>query len=160
MHITVFPTEKIDQLKQNLQKRVESVEEKDDHLEVEDADVETVDRTPGIESYRVEGEEHQGLQGSPVDEQVYARVEDRSDVVKALLATIQGYNLVILNTEKEWDIRQLKRYNPDIKHLRQDEPAELFEIDRAISDVEGTEKIEIEMPDEEEQELIYREMLV
>lgn len=160
MRIVVQATQNIERLKQNLEKRVESVEQKDGKLVVEDSSTETVEKTPGVETYTVNGEEHEGLKGKPVETEAYARIESEKDAVKALLATIQGYDLRILETGRLWDIRQLRKYNPDIKQLRSEEPEEVFQIDKTISDLEGIEKVEIEMPDDRKKiKKIYREML-
>lgn len=160
MKAEIKPTGKIDRLKENLERRVESIKKKDGKLLVELEKPELLERTPGIESFQIDGEETEGLEGSPVEEQVYAKIESKRDAVKALLATIKGYDLRILNTSNDWDLRQLKKYNPDIKHLKFDFPKEFLDIEKSISDVEGKEKIEIEMPEtEEEVKEIYQEML-
>lgn len=158
MRIKVKPTENLEKLKENLEKRVESIEASDGELVVK-GDRETIERTPGVEKFRIEGETYPGLKGSPVDENAYAELESREDAVKALLATIQGFNLVVLDTDREWDLRQLRKYNPDIKQLKSDGPVEELGIDRSLSGIGDTEEVEVEMPDEEEAETIYREML-
>jgi hypothetical protein len=112
-----------------------------------------------VKEFEYDGETHPGLKGRPVQEEAYAKIESRTDAVKALLATVQGYSLVVLNTDRQWDLKNLKKYNPDIKELKEDEPVEALEIEKTVSDIEGPEKIEIEMPDEDEEEIIYREML-
>lgn len=159
MKVEIKPTEDIHRLKENLEKRVQEAEIEDGKLIVETEEIETVEKTPGVEEYTVEGETHPGLKGRPVQEEAYAKIESREDAVRALLATVQGYNLIVLDTDREWDLRKLKNYNPDIKELKSDEPVEELSIERSVSDIEGTEKVDIEMPDEEESELIYREML-
>lgn len=161
MKVEIKPTQDIQQLKDNLEKRVEDAEVEDDKLVVETEKVETVEKTPGIKEFEVEGEDesHPGLKGKPVQEEAYAKIESREDSVKALLATVQGYNLVVLNTDRQWDLKNLKKYNPDIKELKSDEPVEALGIEKTISDIEGLEKVGIDMPEEDEEELIYREML-
>lgn len=159
MKAEIKPTQNPERLKQNLEKRVEEAEIKNGKLVIELEKTGVLSRTPGIESYTVNGEEREGLKGRPVETPAYARIESERDAVKALLATIQGYDLRILNSGRDWDLRQLKKYNPDIKHLKFDRPKEFLEIDRAISGVEGVETIEIEMPDEDDVKLIYQEML-
>ncbi|MFB6145908.1 MAG: hypothetical protein ABEJ99_05395 [Candidatus Nanohaloarchaea archaeon] len=159
MKVTVNPNGNIEQLKENLEKRVDNIKERDGRLEIETDSLKTIRKTPGIESFEHEGEKEEGLKGKPVSKEVYARIDSEKDAVKALLATIQGYDLRVLNSSREWDLRRLREYNPDIKHLKFDEPREEFGIERSISNVDGVEKVDIEMPGEEEQELIYREML-
>ena len=159
MKIEVQPTEDIHRLKENLEKQVENTEIEEETLIVETDDVETVEKTPGVEKFKVNGEEHPGLKGRPVQEEAYAKIEDMEDAVKALLATVEGYNLIVLNTERGWDLRQLKKFNPDIKELKSDEPVEELGVEKTISDIDGLEKVEVEMPEEEEKQIIYREML-
>jgi hypothetical protein len=160
MKVELTPTQDIDVLKQNLQHRASNVEKKDGKLLVETDNPEKLGKVPGIEEYSYDGESFKGLQGRPVQEQAYAKIESREDAVKCLLATIEGYDLRILDTEKEWDLRQLKKYNPDIKHIKQDEPLEVFDISKAVQDIDGLDQINIELPDgDEEMDLIYREML-
>lgn len=160
MEIKVCPTQDPKQLKENLEKRVDHVEVEDGELTVELEEPEILSRTPGIESYTVEGKEREGLKGEPVSVPVYAKIESERDAVKALLATIEGYDLRVLNSGREWDMRQLRKYNPDIKHLKFDDPKDFLEIEKTISEVVDAEKVEIETPeDEEEIKLIYQEML-
>lgn len=159
MKAKIQPTQNIEQLKENLKKQVQEVDIVDDKLVAEVETITPLENTPGIKSFQVNDTEHKGLKGRPVQEKAYAKIESREDVVRALLATVQGYDLVVLNTERRWDLRQLKKYNPDIKVLNSKEPAEELQIKKTISDIEGLGKIDIEMPDEEELNLIYHEML-
>ncbi len=147
-----------EKLAENLEERVESVRREGDLITVETENPELLSKVPGIESYSYEGKEHPGLKGHPVQEQAYARLETRKDAVTALLATVEGYDLRILDTSREWDLRQLKKYNPDIKHLKFSSPKDFLEIEKATFEAEGLAKIEVEVP-EEKVETIYREML-
>lgn len=158
MKIEIIPTKEIDRLAENLEKRVKELDTVDGKIIVEIDDPEMLSRTPGVESYSVNGEEKKGLGGEPVSEQAYARLESREDAVKAFLATVMGYDLRVLNTSREWDYRNLKRYNPDIKHLKFPDPRKELEIDKALFDAEKAEKVEINLK-EVEVEKIYREML-
>lgn len=159
MKVKITPTQDIEQLKDNLEKRAEKAEIDGETIIAEVDDPGKLERVPGIESFRVAGETRKGLKGRPVDELAYTRLESREDAVRALLATVHGFNLVVLETDREWDLRQLRRYNPDIKRLKSSEPREELGVEKAVSDIEGVEKIDIEMPDKEETETIYREML-
>jgi hypothetical protein len=159
MKAKITPTQDIEQLKENLEKRVEEVEIDGDKIEAEVEEKDVLERVPGIESFEVGEETGKGLKGEPVDELAYARLESREDTVRAFLATVQGWNLVVLETDRKWDLRNLRKYNPDIKKVKSSEPVEELEVEKSISDIEGTEKVEIEMPEEDETELIYREML-
>lgn len=160
MKLKVKPTEKPEILMENLKKRVEDVEKNGEELVVETGNPGKLEKVPGVDSFESEEEQTDGLGGRPVDEEAYARIESREDAVKAFLATVKGYDLRILETDREWDLKNLKRYNPDIKHLKFEEPSEVLGIGKTISPVEGSsvEKIEIEMP-EEDVETIYRRFL-
>lgn len=158
MKAEIIPTQDIEQLKQNLKKRVESVSIDSGELIVEVEEPEVLKRVPGIEKYLLDGEEHDGLKGKPVQEQAYARIESRRDAAKALIATIMGYDLRILETEREWDYRNLKRYNPDIKHLKFSEPQEFLDIEKSLFESDDLEEIEIDLS-QEEVEMVYRKML-
>lgn len=158
MKVKIKPTEKPDVLEENLETNFEIVDRENDTIVVEAETTDILERTPGVEKLETEEETIQGLKGSPVDEEAYAKIESREDAVKALLATIMGYDLRILNTGREWDYRQLKKYNPDIKHLKFDEPKDMFDIDKATFDAEDLEEIEIELEDEEINR-VYRKML-
>ncbi|MFB6147546.1 MAG: hypothetical protein ABEJ66_01545 [Candidatus Nanohaloarchaea archaeon] len=151
-------TDSPEQLEENLEKRVESSRTENGKLVVETEEPSVISRTPGVESYTVEGEEREGLGGEPVSEQAYARIESKRDAVRAFIATFMGYDLRVLDTSREWDYRNLKRYNPDMKHLKFEEPREFLEIEYSLFEHEGLEKIEIEL-DEEEVEQVYREMI-
>lgn len=160
MKAKIVPTENIDRLQENLEKRVKELEKEGDKLVAEVEDPEFLERVPGVESFEVDGEEFEGLGGRPVERQAYVRIEDMEDAVKAFLATVQGYDLRVLNTGRDWDLINLRQYNPDIKHLKIDSPRDVLEVEESVSDVEGAEKVDIEMPENEEEiEVIYREML-
>lgn len=158
MKLEITPTEKPERLAENLEKRVEEVKVTDGVLEVETDSYSFLDRVPGVESYEAE-EEHEGIGGSPVETKAYARIESREDAVRCLLATVEGFDIVVLNTEREWDLRKLRRFNPDIKHLKSDEPVEGLGIESALFESEDLERIDVEMPEEEQVLKIYREML-
>ncbi|MFB6209083.1 MAG: hypothetical protein ABEJ56_02995 [Candidatus Nanohaloarchaea archaeon] len=159
MEAEVDPGGRIEILLENLEKRVEKVEIEEGRLKVEAEDVSVLERTPGVESFTVEEEKRSGIGGKPVEEMAFTRIESREDAVRAFLATVEGYNLVVLETERIWDLRQLRRYNPDIKHLKSSDPVEELGIERCVGEVEGKKKIGIEMPDKSKVEKIYREKL-
>lgn len=148
MKVEVEATEKPGKLAENLRQRGLNVEE-GEKIVVETGDTGILERTPGVESYTVEGERIEGLKGRPVQEQAYARIETREDVAKALLATINGYDLRVLDTERTWDLKLLKRFNPDIKELKFDTPKEELGIEKSVSGLEGTESLDIELEDGE-----------
>ncbi|MFT4869154.1 MAG: hypothetical protein ACI83Q_000778 [Colwellia polaris] len=158
MKIEITPTQQPEKLRDNLEKTADRIELGEDKIKVEVEKEETVAKTPGIEKYTVEGEEKQGLKGRPVQEKAYAELETREDAVKALLATINGYNLVILNSGRDWDLRQLRKYNPAIIELKNNEPKEELGIEKALFESENTEKVEVPM-EEVEIPVVYREMM-
>lgn len=158
MKVKITPTEKIEVLRDNLEKRVDSAEIVDDQIKAEVDDPEVFERVPGIDTYTVEDEEHEGLKGRPVQEQAYARIESKEDLAKALLATINGYNLVVLETDMEWDLRLLKRFNPDIKEVKSGEPVEELDIEKSVN-VDGLEDIGVDL-DDEEVDTVYSFMML
>lgn len=160
MKVEITPTQDKQQLLENLEKQVKEIKIEGEKLVAETEEPGIIERTPGVESFKIDGEKHPGLKGRPVQEEAYARIESEKDAVQALLATTQGYDLRVLNCSRKWELRNLKKYNPDIKHLKFDEPKKELGIDKSISNIEDTEKVEVEMPEnQEEVELIYREML-
>ncbi|WP_414836434.1 hypothetical protein [Candidatus Nanohalococcus occultus] len=159
MKVEVFPTENPEQLVENLEKRAETAELKDGKIEVETDSYGFLEKVPGIEKFEAEGNEHMGLGGKPVEKQVYAKIESKEDAVECLLATVEGYDLRILNTGRDWDLRKLKKFNPDIKHLKFDEPREEFGIEKALFETDSFDQISVEMPEKEEVLKIYRELL-
>ncbi len=159
MEAKVKPTEKPEVLIENLQKRTKSVKKEGENLIVELDDAEKLESVPGIENFTVDGEEVEGIGGSPVDEEAYIRIESREDAVKAFLATLDGYDLRVLETDREWDLRNLKKYNPDIKHLKFNKPKEVLGIEKTVTDLDSNlEKVEIDT-NESDIEPIYRRFL-
>lgn len=158
MKIRVVPTQDIEKLKQNLENRVEDIDIEEDELIVKTEKQELISKTPGIESYVVDGEEKPGVGGKPVSKQAYAKIDSEEDAVKALIATVKGYNLVVLNTEREWDYRQLKKYNPNIKRIKSDSPKQDLGIEYAVFPHQDYEQVETPVQ-EDEIEIIYRTML-
>lgn len=159
MKFKITATEDRERLKENLEKRAEEIQKKgEDKIEAEIEKEETVAKTPGIQKYEVDGEEREGLKGRPVQERAYAQLEDREDAVKALLATINGYNLIILESSRDWDLRQLRKYNPDIIELKADETVDELGVEKSLFQDEETEKVEVPM-EEVDVDRVYREML-
>jgi len=159
VRVEVKPTENIDILAENLEARTESVRKEKDRLIVETEKTDILEKTPGIKEFKINEEAKKGIGGRPVDKQAYARLESREDAVKCLLATIKGYDIRVLDTEREWDLRQLRKFNPDIKHLKTERPQEFLGIKYSLFESENTEKVDIEMPEQEDLIKIYRELL-
>lgn len=159
MKIKVKPTEKIQALKEDIENREESKETeiREGKIVIEAENPDFLEKVPGIEEYTVDGKTTEGLKGRPLQEQAYIKIEDRRDAVKAFLATMDGYNLAVLNSGRDWDIRKLKEYNSGIKHLKVDEPRDYLGIEKSIGNMEGLESVEMDLTDEEV-ELVYREM--
>ena len=96
------------------------------------------------------------MKGRPVQESAYAKLESKRDLARAVVATIDGYDLRILNTGNQWDLKILRRFNPDIKHLKQDEPAEVLGIEKTLEEDDSErETVDIDLS-EEEVEMISR----
>ena len=152
MKVEIKPTQDSEKLVENLEKRVEAAElhETKVSVEVDEEKLEILERTPGIQSFTAQGEKISGLKGRPVQEEAYAYLESRKDFAEAVLATIQGYDLRVLRTNREWDLKLLRRFNPDIKHLKHDEPPEFLDIDKTL-DEEDSERDYVghEVSDEE-----------
>lgn len=158
MEIKVKPTEKIQLLKEQIDNRKGNAEIEDGKVIVEAESTDFLEKIPGVEEYTAEGETTEGLKGRPIQEKAYIRIEDREDAVKAFLATMDGYDLVVLNSERGWDVGRLKRYNPDIKELKSDEPVDFLDIEKGIGSFEDLEEVEIDVS-QEDVDFVYREML-
>lgn len=157
MEVEIRPTEKIEKLRENLEQRFGKAEEKGEIIKVETDEPSKISKIPGVDNYSLNGEKHEGLKGSPVDVQAYARLENRKDAAKAFLATVMGYDLRILDTDREWDYRNLKRYNPRIKHLKFEEPRDFLGIEKSLFRSEKTSKIKLDLDDEDVTQ-VYRRL--
>lgn len=125
MKVTVKPTEKSEKLLEYLRPRTESAEKNGEgEIEVEIEETEKLSRIPGVKYYEIEGEEKEGIGGKPIHRKAFFEVEDREDAAKAFLATIEGYTLYV-STEREWDIRVLRKYNSEIVQAEQEVAEEL-----------------------------------
>ena len=162
----IRPTQDTEKLKQNIETRLQTkVKTKNGeiHLKIPKKQVKTLSRIPGIEKYQTQEQQEwkPGLKGKPIQKQAYAKIQDKKDLVKALIATQEGYNLVLLNTptDLKWDIRFLKKYNPSIKEIKENQPIEKLRIEKTITPLPDKKLVEIEMPSDQEIEKIYQEML-
>lgn len=154
MKVEVTPASDPEKLVENLRERFEEVK-MGEKIAVETEEPEKLGRIPGIKSYKVRGEEREGLGGQPVDEKAYAKIKTKRDLAEAFLATVSGYDLVVVECSREWDLKLLKRYNPSIREVS--EPSDIFEIDKALN-LEGFEGLGIEI-DDEEVELVYSKVV-
>lgn len=155
MKAEIRPTEKISVLKENLRPRVEKIEQKDSKIIVEAQELEFLEKVPGIKEYILDEEERKGLGGSPINEKAYININSKEDVAKAFLATASGYDLVVTNCSRDWDLKMLRRFNPSIKEVSQ--PDEVFGIEKAVN-LDGYEDIGIEL-DEEDVEPVYHKVV-
>jgi hypothetical protein len=158
MKVEIKPTQDIEVLKQNLKKRVHSIERHGEKLIAtmgENAE-QTLQRTPGVEEYESEEGVKEGLKGRPVQEQAYARLDSRRDLARAVVATIDGYDLRILDTENKWDLKILRSFNPSVKKLKMEETSDVLGIEYTLDpEDEEQEEVEIDLS-EEEVEMILR----
>jgi len=152
MEATVKPTEKKQELKEYLRPRTETVEEAENgELKVEIEDPGKLSDIPGIKEYKVEDEKFDGIGGTPIHDKAFAKIENRKDAARAFLATLDGYTLYIVGSERFWDIQALKQYNSEIIELKDEETAEAFDFDRKVNygeedfDVSETELLKIYM---------------
>ncbi|MFB6180383.1 MAG: hypothetical protein ABEJ93_00745 [Candidatus Nanohalobium sp.] len=158
MEVKVKATEKPEKLLKDLKRRGKNAEMENGEITVKTEETSFIEKIPGIKNYTVQGETKEGLKGRPLQEQAYIKIGSREDAAKAFLATMDGYRLTVLDTEREWDLRKLREYNPSIKHLKSSEPVEELGIEKSVGEIEGLEKIGIEIS-EKEAELVYGEML-
>lgn len=154
MEATVKPTGMKKELKEYLKPRVEKIEETEDGFRVELEDAEKLGRIPGIKEYSVDGESFDGVGGKPIHDKAFAKIESRKDAARAFLATLDGYTLYIVASNRDWDVRSLKRYNSEIIELKSEEVAENFDFDRKVN--YGEEDFPV---DEVELLKIYQEFL-
>lgn len=160
MKVKIFPTCDTKTLEETLNSRFQKAEIKEDviELEIEQEKLDQLERTPGIERIENGEDGFEGIGGKPVKQKAYARLESEEDAVKALLATLEGYSLVIFDTDREWDLKQLRRYNPDIIQLKNSQPVEKLDIKHAVGDIDGCKNIQVEFDPKDVPE-IYSKML-
>jgi len=150
MKAVVKPAEKPAKLLEYLKPRVENAEKQENgEIEVEVEEADKLSSIPGVENYSVNGEKYEGLGGIPIHQEAFFTVEDREDAAKAFLATVEGYTLYI-STEREWDIRLLKKYN-----------SEIVEVDKSVAEELDVEELDEDFDDVSREELlaIYGEFL-
>jgi len=155
MKAEIKPTEKIEKLEENLKPRVKSIEKKSGKLHIQASELDFLERVPGIKEYSINGEQWKGMGGSPVDEKAYTRIHSKEDVVKAFLATASGYDLLVVECSREWDLKLLRRFNPSIKEVS--EPSEVFKVEKSVN-LDGYEKIEFDLK-QEDIDPIYRKVV-
>lgn len=155
MEALITPTEKPEKLLENLRPRVKHAELLKTKVRAEIGGPDQLEKVPGIKEFEIDGEHFKGLGGSPIDQKAYAEIKTKKDVAKAFLATASGFDLVITNCSRDWDLKLLRKFNPSIKEVS--EPSEIFEIDKALN-LEGFDNIDIEIEDDEV-DLVYRQVV-
>ena len=155
MKVEITATEKPEKLLKNIRPRVKNAELKKTKITAEIEDEEELEKIPGIKEYVIDGKTSEGLGGSPIDEKAYIKLNSMEDVAKGFLATASGYDLVVIECNREWDLRLLRKYNPSIKEVS--EPSEVFEVSKSVN-VDGFEDIGIEI-DEEDVEMVYKQVV-
>lgn len=141
MKAQVKPTEKPSKLVEYLKPRFSKVEKESENITVEAEEPGKLGNIPGIQSYKVEGEKKDGLGGKPIHREAFYKIEDREDAARAFLATVEGTTLYI-DTEREWDLRVLKKYNSEIIQIEK-EAAEELEIEELDMDFEDLSREEL-----------------
>lgn len=155
MKAEIKPTEKIDTLIKNLEPRVESIEKKSGKIVVEASDLDFLEKVPGIKEFELDGEHSKGLGGSPVEEKAYVKLHSKEDVVRAFLATASGYDLLVVDCSRDWDLKLLRRYNPSIKEVS--EPSEVFQVKKSVN-VEGFEGLDFDL-EGKDVDAVYRKVV-
>jgi len=134
MEAKVKTTEKVDDLKEYLEPRAEQITEtQNGNLNVEIDDPEKLSRIPGIKEYVVDGETFPGIGGTPIHDKAFAKIENRKDAARAFLATLDGYTLYIVGSNRFWDVQCLKQYNSEIIELKDEETASAFDFERKVN---------------------------
>ncbi|NMJ76550.1 hypothetical protein GLU01_00590 [Nanohaloarchaea archaeon] len=149
MEVEVKPSGDTQLLVDNLSRRIDGAERKNGLIVVETDNPQDLSTIPGVEWYEPrDGQRQSGVGGSCIGEDsAFKRVENRRDAAEALAATLDGFSLVV-RTERRWDLKCLKRFNPDIKNLKSGDPESL-----------GLQKLEhtgFSPPEQEEVEDLYR----
>jgi len=155
MKVEITATEKPEKLLKNIRPQVQKAELKKTKIIAEIEDEEELEKIPGLKEYVIDGKTSEGLGGSPVDEKAYIKLNSMEDIAKGFLATASGYDLVVIECNREWDLRLLRKYNPSIKEVS--EPSEVFEVSKSVN-VDGFEDIGIEI-DEEDVEMVYKQVV-
>lgn len=160
--VTIKPTQDEEVMKKNLEKRGY---EPNENLEIQITrdNLNKIERMPGIDKIITPEEQIEGLKGRPTQEKAYAKLNTKEQVVKAFLATINGYNLVIINPDRDWDYKILKKYNPQIRRIKTQDINEIIEkeleIEKSLFQNPNVEKIDVPV-EEKDIETIYQELMI
>lgn len=141
MKAEIKPTEKPEKLLEYLKPRFSKAEKEEQKIIVELEEPEKLGRIPGIDSYKTENKKTEGLGGKPIHREAFYKIETREDAARAFLATVEGITLYI-DTEREWDIQLLKKYNSEIVEM-EEEVAEELGIEELNKDFEDVSRAEL-----------------
>ncbi len=155
MKAEITATEKPEKLLKNIRPRVKNAEMQNTKIIAEIEKEDELKKIPGIKEYVIDEHVSDGLGGSPVDEKAYIKLNSQKDVAKGFLATASGYDLLVVECNREWDLKMLRKYNPSIKEVS--EPDEVFKVSKSVN-VDGFEDIGIEI-DEEDVEMVYKQVV-
>ena len=155
MEAKIKPTEKIDALVKHLEPRVDSINKNAGKIHVEASELGFLEKVPGIKEFELNGEYNKGLGGSPVEEKAYIKIHSKKDVVEAFLATASGYDLLVTECSRDWDLKLLRRYNPSIKEVS--EPSEVLQVDKSVN-IEGFEELDFDLGDKDI-DAVYRKVV-
>lgn len=149
MKVEVKPSGDPELLVDNLSRRLDDVERTNQVIVVETNTPQNLSTVPGVKWYKPEnGQRQAGIGGNCISENlVFKRIKSRRDASEALAATLDGFNLVV-RTERQWDLKCLKRFNPDIKNLKSGNPGSLG--------LQRLEDTDFSSPEQEEANELYR----
>lgn len=157
MNVTVTPTQQKSKLAQNLREEFQEVKVENSVIELKTEDPYKVAKRPGVEKVETDDQTIEGVKGKPLEQTALCSLDTRKDAVRALIATIDGYRLVIKETERQWDLKNLRKYNPGIKELKGSVDEEILGVDKSLDPEDNLEHVEIELG--EKWEKIYTAML-
>jgi hypothetical protein len=146
MEVEVKPSGDPELLVNNLSRRLDGAERKNRLIVVETGNPQDLSTIPGVEWYEPrDSQRHSGVGGSCIGEEepAFKRIESRRDAAEALAATLDGFSLVV-RTERRWDLKCLKRFNPDIKNLKSGDPESLGFQKLEDTDFSPSEQEEVE----------------
>jgi hypothetical protein len=146
MKVKVKPSGDPELLVDNLSRRFDGAEREGGTIMVETDNPQDLYMIPGVEWYEPEDDPRQtGVGGRCIGEEgpAFKRIESRRDAAESLAATLDGFSLVV-RTERRWDLKCLKRFNPDIKNLKSGDPDALGLKRLGDTDFSSPEQEEIE----------------
>lgn len=160
--VKIQPTQDQEIMKENLENRGYKPSNELE-IQVTKDELNKIEKMPGIDKIKTPEEQIEGLKGRPTQEKAYAKLDTKEEVVKAFLATINGYNLVIINPDRDWDYKILKKYNPQIRRIKTKNENEIIEkeleIEKALFQNQNVEKVDIPV-EKQDIETIYQQLMI